>query len=123
MTLLPSRPFLGGHRLFFNQSATGRSTFGDFVVIAFLLAQALDGAFTYIGITTLGPSIEGNPLLNSLMSQMSHGFVVMGAKMMAATFGMALHLFGVHRIVAVLTGLYVAVAIVPWTAVLFFTTH
>lgn len=115
--------FLTRPRSFVAESGTARSTFGDFVVIAFLLAQALDGAFTYIGIKTFGPSIEGNPLLTSLMGEMGHGVVVMGAKMMAATFGMTLHLFGVHRIVALLTGLYMVVAIVPWTAVLFFTTH
>jgi hypothetical protein len=116
-----SKSALSRPRRFAAESATGQSRFGNLVVIAFLVAQALDGAFTYIGIMTFGPSIEGNPLLTSLMSSMSHGFVVMGAKMMAATFGMTLHLFGVHRIVAVLTGIYVAVAIVPWTAVLFFT--
>jgi hypothetical protein len=39
-----------------------------------------------------------------------------GAKLMAIGFGIALHLRRVHNLVAFLTLIYVAIAILPWTA-------
>ena len=40
-----------------------RSRFGDVALVAFLLAQACDGVLTYVGVSTYGVRIEGNPLL------------------------------------------------------------
>lgn len=97
-----------------------RSLFGDCVVLAFLLAQACDGVFTYVGMKTLGPSIEGNPLLAVLMIRMGGAAALFTAKLLAGSLGILLHLTGVHRIVAVLTGLYIVAAVVPWATVLFF---
>lgn len=96
-----------------------RSTFGDAVLVAFLMAQALDGVFTYVGVVTFGPSVEGNPLMASLMASVGHGPALAAAKLVAGTLGVALHLSHVHRLVALLTGLYLAAAIIPWTALLF----
>ncbi len=39
-----------------------------------------------------------------------------GAKLMAIAFGIVLHLWRVHNVVAFLTAVYIAVAILPWTA-------
>ncbi|MBE3071857.1 MAG: hypothetical protein IMZ67_02680 [Acidobacteria bacterium] len=89
-------------------------------MLAFLLAQASDGALTYVGIATMGPGIEGNPLLASLMRAAGGGAALVGAKLVAASLGIVLHISGVHRIVAALAALYVAAAVVPWTALLFF---
>jgi hypothetical protein len=89
-------------------------------VLAFLLAQACDGVFTYVGMVTFGPSIEGNPLLAVLMTRMGGGAALVSAKLVAGSLGILLHLTGVHRIVAVLTGLYIVAAVVPWATVLFF---
>jgi hypothetical protein len=97
-----------------------RSLFGDGVVLAFLLAQACDGVFTYVGMATYGPGIEGNPLLATLMAWMGSGAALFSAKLLASSLGILLHLTGVHRIVAALTGLYVFGAVVPWATVLFF---
>ena len=97
-----------------------RSVFGDCIVLAFLLAQACDGVFTYVGMATYGPGIEGNPLLASLMMWMGGGAALFGAKLLAGSLGILLHLTGVHRIVAALTGLYIAAAVLPWATVLFF---
>jgi hypothetical protein len=97
-----------------------RSLFGDCVVLAFLLAQACDGVFTYVAMTTLGPGIEGNPLLALLMTWMGGGAALFSAKLVAGSLGILLHLTGVHRIVAALTGLYIFGAVVPWATVLFF---
>lgn len=97
-----------------------RSMFGDVVLVAFLMSQVLDGAFTYVGVATFGPAIEVNPLMLSLMAVVGQGAALASAKMLAAVLGIALHLRRVHGIVAALTGLYVAVAILPWAALLFF---
>jgi len=99
--------------------AVTRSLFGDFVLIAFLLAQCFDGVFTYIGVITYGLGIEANPLLATLMGAFGHGATLTGAKLLAAALGIALHLRQVHAAVAVLTVFYFVVAIFPWIMILF----
>jgi hypothetical protein len=89
------------------------------VVIAFLLAQALDGVFTYVGVRQYGPAIEGNPLLGWAMASLGSGIAVTAAKAAAGGFGIALHLSGVHRLVAALAAFYFTVAVAPWIAILF----
>jgi len=49
-------------------SRTKESPYGNFVVLAFLIVQALDGALTYVGLATVGQVAEGNPLLAGLMA-------------------------------------------------------
>jgi hypothetical protein len=97
-----------------------RSRFGDTVVIAFLLVQALDGILTYLGVATYGPGVEGNPLVASLMHAMGEATGLVAAKGVAVTLGAILHLGRVHGLVALLTGIYVAAAILPWAALLYF---
>jgi hypothetical protein len=92
------------------------SRFGDVVVIGFLLVQCLDGALTYVGVRTWGLSIEANPLISSAVHALGLGVGLAGVKLLAGTLGILLHLRSVHVMVALLTVLYVAVAIVPWTA-------
>ena len=93
--------------------------FGDIALIVFLLAQALDGALTYVGVVTFGLGAEGNPLIAWLMNALGHGAGVATAKLAAGVFGVLLHLSGVHKAVAVLAGFYIVVAIAPWIAFLF----
>jgi hypothetical protein len=93
------------------------STFGNVAFVGFLLAQTLDGVFTYLGVSLWGPRVEANPLIGSLMTVVGPASGLAGAKLMAIGFGMALHLRRVHNLVAFLTIVYVAVAILPWTAV------
>jgi Domain of unknown function (DUF5658) len=93
-----------------------RSRFGDLVVVGFMLMQCLDAVFTYLGVSIWGPTIEANPIISSAMAV---GGVVAGlgsAKLVAIGFGMLLHLRRVHNLVALLTIVYFAVAILPWTA-------
>ena len=97
---------------------TKDSLFGDFMVLAFLVVQALDGALTYVGLSTIGRVVEGNPLVAGLMTSFGTGFGLAGAKMFAVSLGIGLHLFGTHRLVALLTAFYLAAAVVPWLAVL-----
>jgi hypothetical protein len=98
---------------------TTRSWFGDVAVVVFLLAQATDGILTYVGVSTFGRGIEGNPMIVWLMSTLGNGAGLATAKVAAACFGIALHLSAVHQAVAALAGFYVVVAIVPWVALLF----
>jgi uncharacterized membrane protein len=97
-----------------------RSVFGDVALVGFLLAQVFDGALTYVGVSAYGPHVEANPLLAWLMSAVGHGPALTGSKIVAAAFGIALHLGSVHRAVALLTLFYLVVAIVPWLALLYF---
>lgn len=96
-----------------------RSTFGDVALILFLLAQCLDGVFTYVGVVSFGTAAEANPLIVALMAHLGHGFALMSAKALAATFGIVLHLREVHVAVALLAGFYLVVAVLPWIAILF----
>ncbi len=98
-----------------------RRSFGNLSIVFFLLAQAADGALTYLGVCTLGLGMEGNPLLLTLMVTIGAAPAVLGAKFMAAALGMSLHLIGVHRIVAALTAFYVFGAVLPWMGV--FANH
>jgi hypothetical protein len=93
-----------------------RSLFGDLIVVTFLLTQCLDGVFTYLGVAMWGPGIEANPLISSAMGAVGVAYGVVCAKAVAIAFGMILHLRRVHNLVAALTFIYVAAAIIPWTA-------
>ncbi len=96
-----------------------RSLFGDVVLLVFLLAQCLDGVFTYVGVQTYGIGIEANPLIAAMMAHVGHGPALMGAKSVAGLLGIGLHLRQVHGAVAALALFYLAVAVVPWMAILF----
>jgi hypothetical protein len=94
--------------------------FGDVALIAFLLAQASDGVLTYVGVRMYGLRVEGNPLIGWLMTAMGEVPALAIAKAAAGFFGIVLHLSSVHRAVALLAAFYVAVAVVPWIAILFY---
>jgi hypothetical protein len=96
-----------------------RSRFGDIAVVLFLLSQALDGAFTYVGVTLMGLHMEANPVLAWLMSTVGHGPGLASAKLVAGGFGILLHLSAVHRVVAALAVFYMLVAVLPWMALLY----
>ena len=101
---------------------TRRDRFGDVALVVFLLAQAFDGVLTYVGVSTYGLHMEGNPFIGWLMSAMGEGAGLATAKLAAGFFGIALHLSAVHKAVAVLAVFYVAVAVLPWLAILFYFT-
>lgn len=93
--------------------------FGDLAVIVFLLTQVSDGVLTYIGVATYGLAVEANPLIAWLMHALGEGPGLATAKVTAGGFGIALHVAGVHKAVALLAGFYVVVAIAPWVAILY----
>jgi hypothetical protein len=86
------------------------------MVVTFMVMQCLDGVFTYMGVRMWGPTIEANPLVSSAMNAAGVAAGLGGAKMMAIGFGMLLHLRRVHNVVALLSAIYFAVAILPWAA-------
>jgi len=95
---------------------TPKSTFGDLVVVVFLVVQCLDGVLTYLGVSIWGPGVEANPLISTAMAVAGPIRGLAGAKLVAIAFGIVLHLRRVHNIVALLTLIYLTVAILPWTA-------
>jgi hypothetical protein len=92
---------------------------GDLALLLFLLAQCLDGVFTYVGVVTYGRSIEANPLMLALMAYLGHGCALMGAKSTAALLGIGLHVRRAHLAVALLAVFYLVVAVLPWMSILF----
>src|ERR1041385_8376336 len=100
-------------------SAASRSLFGDVVLLVFLLAQCLDGVFTYVGVVSYGVAIEANPLIAALMAHVGHGMALVAAKSLAGLLGIGLHVRRVHSAVAILAAFYVAIAVVPWISILF----
>jgi Domain of unknown function (DUF5658) len=98
-----------------------QSRFGDAVVLGFLLVQCLDGVLTYLGVSIWGRGIEANPLVSLAIAAGGLGAGLAAAKLIAIGFGIVLHLCRVHNLVALLTAIYVAAAILPWTAL--FLTH
>jgi len=90
---------------------------GDAVILLFLCAQAADGMFTYVGVSTLGVHLEANPLLLTLMTTCGPATAVYGAKIFAAVLGMSLHRLGVHGILAGLTVVYLFGAVLPWVGI------
>ncbi|PYR13103.1 MAG: hypothetical protein DMG00_07655 [Acidobacteria bacterium] len=78
------------------------------MVLAFFAAQILDGMFTYVGVISSAVAVAGL------------GAGLTGVKAVAIGFGMLLHLRRLHTLVALLTAIYVAIAILPWTAIFLF---
>jgi uncharacterized membrane protein len=115
---LPTLRSLGGK--VGSRGSTGRDIFGDVALLVFLLAQASDGVLTYVGVSTYGLHIEANPLIGWLMTLLGEGAALAAAKGAAVGFGIALHLSSVHRAVAALAVLYLAVAVFPWITILFY---
>ena len=102
------------------RGSTRRNLFGDVALLVFLLVQASDGVLTYIGVSSYGQHAEANPLIGWLMASMGEGAALATAKLAAGFFGIALHLSAVHKAVAVLAAFYLAVAVLPWVAILFY---
>jgi hypothetical protein len=94
--------------------------FGDTVLGIFLLTQLLDGVCTYVGVTAFGIHAEANPIVAALMIHLGHAPGVLIAKVAASGLGICLYIGRVHSVVAFLAGVYLTVAIAPWTYILFF---
>lgn len=65
----------------------------------------------------MGLGIEANPVVSSAVAVVGPGAGLTAVKLVAISFGMLLHLRRVHNLVALLTAIDFAAAIVPWAAV------
>ena len=99
-------------------SPSRRSWFGDLVLLAFLGAQFFDGALTYIGVHHYGVGIEANPIVGWYIAVLGIGYALFATKALAVACAALLHLFSRHRVIGVLTILYLMAAIRPWVHLL-----
>jgi Domain of unknown function (DUF5658) len=95
-------------------------SFGDAALGIFLLTQVLDGVCTYAGVLAFGIHSEANPIVAALMIHLGHAPGLLIAKIAASGLGICLYIGRVHSVVALLAGVYLTVAIGPWTYILFF---
>jgi Domain of unknown function (DUF5658) len=94
--------------------------FGDAALGIFLLTQLLDGVCTYAGVMAFGIHAEANPIVAALMIHLGHAPGLLIAKIAASGLGICLYIGRVHSVVAFLAGIYLTLAIAPWTYILFF---
>jgi uncharacterized membrane protein len=87
------------------------------VFVIFLLAQALDGILTYVGVSHLGIGIEANVLLATWMHLVGAEAALVGAKLMACACGYLLYRTAWHRPLAITAGLCLGVAVIPWIGI------
>lgn len=95
-----------------------RSLLGDAVIVVFLFAQVCDGMFTYYGVHAWGLVAEANPIVSWYMATLGVGLALLAAKAFAIACAALLHLHARHRTVALLTILYLALAVRPWVNLL-----
>jgi len=88
------------------------------MLIAFVVAQALDGVLTYVGIATFGASAEANPVVAWYVGMFGAGVGITAVKAMAIACAATLHLNARHFILGGLTLFYLGAAVVPWTQLL-----
>jgi len=89
------------------------------VFAIFLLAQLLDGALTYWGVTRFGIELEMNHLLATTMHSIGPATTLMLAKFMACGCGLVLYANRYLRPLAAVSGLCVGLAVLPWVYVWF----
>jgi hypothetical protein len=91
---------------------------GDLVWLLFVVVQALDGVLSYVGVRTIGPWIEANPLVAWYASLYGPAVAFLGAKLFAVACGTVLYAMSRHRTLALLTIIYVLFAVGPWIQLL-----
>ena len=92
--------------------------YANLLWLAFVAVQALDGVMSYVGVRTIGPWMEANPLVGWYADVVGPAAALVAAKLVAVACGMVLHLMARHRTLATLTLAYVIFAIGPWIRVL-----
>jgi Domain of unknown function (DUF5658) len=88
------------------------------MLLAFVVAQALDGVLTYVGIATFGTAVEGNPVVSWYVAMFGAGVGLAVVKAVAIGCAATLHLNARHAILGGLTLLYFGAAVLPWTRLL-----
>jgi hypothetical protein len=91
---------------------------GDATLLAFVTVQLCDGLLTYAGVQMFGPPIEANPLVHWYIGAFGAVQGLLFTKVLAVGCAAILHCAARHRTLAILTLIYLAVAVVPWVALL-----
>ena len=91
---------------------------------ALVALQAADGILTSMGVSRYGISIEGNPLLRSLMLEFGYITTISCVKIVAVIFVLILGYYARKRpwisgAMGAISCIYFFVAILPWTYILF----
>jgi hypothetical protein len=95
-----------------------RLAFRDPILLAFVVVQLFDAMFTYVGVKTFGSHIEGNPIVAWYIAAFGLTAGLLTMKGMAVACAAILHLLERHITVAVLTVIYLVVALWPWADLL-----
>jgi hypothetical protein len=88
------------------------------VFAIFTIVQVLDGVLTYWGVRMLGLGVEGNHLMATSMFAIGVPRALISAKLLACVCGYILYRTATHKPLAIATGLYMGVAVVPWLMIL-----
>ena len=80
----------------------------------FLTAQVLDGMLTLWGIGLFGVTVEANVLIATTVEAIGPHRAVLSAKLLAIACGFILYRTASYQPLAIGTGLYVGVAVIPW---------
>jgi hypothetical protein len=92
------------------------------VLAIFLVTQLLDGWLTYWGVSKYGIELEMNALLANTMHQVGPVAALLLAKALACGCGMLLYAHAYWRPLAVMAGLCLGVAVVPWLGMVAWVT-
>lgn len=89
-----------------------------------IILQALDGILTGMGVERFGLHMEGNPFLRLLMAEFGHVPTLAALKFVAISIVVLLTIMvkrvpWVENAMSAISCLYILVAILPWTYILF----
>ena len=79
--------------------------------VLFVITQVADGVLTYLGLHTFGTAIEGNPIVAWYIAALGATAALVAAKLVSVACAAVLHLQHRHRVVALLTGMYLLAAV------------
>jgi hypothetical protein len=95
-----------------------RWRFGEIAFVVFIVTQALDGVLTYVGVRRFGTGIEANALIGWYTLSLGIGRALIGAKAFAVMCAAILYINKQHLAIGLLTVMYLAAAVWPWTRLL-----
>jgi uncharacterized membrane protein len=99
------------------QIPTRRASWPEFIWLAFVAVQALDGILSYIGVHRIG-WMEGNPLVAWYATAFGPAVAFTMVKLFAVACGSVLYFKARHGTVAALTIFYLAFAVMPWAHII-----
>src|SRR5262249_11039763 len=95
-----------------------RPSGAQWLFLAFVTVQALDGAMSYVGVSIHGPGVDAHPLVAWYLGAFGPAVGFTMAKLFAVTCGAVLYFTARYRWVAILTLVYLVFAVGPWVQLL-----